>query len=304
MKLYRRLFVLLLAALLLPLSARAAGSNSITIRYDREGQPIAGAAFQLYRMTGTYETAQDAYAAVLTTGQKPLVTAETDAQGTALFSGLDDGTYLLTGTPHKVGDKILEPEMSLLTLPGKDEAGNPLADITVQPKFEVKNDTALIEYRVIVLWEDAPTAYRTLSDQWKHPEVVDVYLYRNGTLEDTVQPGRTNNWQQTWTETDPTAIWAVVEDVPDGYTARYDRDGNTFIIINTPKVEDPSEPTETEPEETKPQENTKPQETTKPSGPKLPQTGQLWWPVPVLALIGFVLFLLGWIRRKESRDET
>lgn len=33
----------------------------------------------------------------------------------------------------------------------------------------------------------------------------------------------------------------------------------------------------------------------------LPQTGQLWWPVPLLALSGMVLFLLGWAgKRKDS----
>ena len=32
----------------------------------------------------------------------------------------------------------------------------------------------------------------------------------------------------------------------------------------------------------------------------LPQTGQLWWPVPVLALIGLVLVGIGLIRRKRS----
>ena len=34
-------------------------------------------------------------------------------------------------------------------------------------------------------------------------------------------------------------------------------------------------------------------------GDRLPQTGQLWWPVPLLALTGSFLFLVGWLRRKE-----
>lgn len=49
---------------------------------------------------------------------------------------------------------------------------------------------------------------------------------------------------------------------------------------------------------------------TKPSGgsgkpsQKLPQTGQLNWPVPVLAAAGMVLFLLGWYLRFGRRRET
>lgn len=36
---------------------------------------------------------------------------------------------------------------------------------------------------------------------------------------------------------------------------------------------------------------------------RLPQTGQLWWPVPLLAMSGMCLFFLGWAgRRKETAD--
>lgn len=33
---------------------------------------------------------------------------------------------------------------------------------------------------------------------------------------------------------------------------------------------------------------------------RLPQTGQLWWPVPVLALAGAALVLVGWFRRRSN----
>ncbi len=44
----------------------------------------------------------------------------------------------------------------------------------------------------------------------------------------------------------------------------------------------------------------------KPSGPHLPQTGQLWWPVPVLLGGGALLILLGvlLLKRRRSKDET
>lgn len=40
--------------------------------------------------------------------------------------------------------------------------------------------------------------------------------------------------------------------------------------------------------------------------PKLPQTGQLQWPIPVLAVLGIILFTIGWILyfgRKNRHDE-
>ena len=38
-------------------------------------------------------------------------------------------------------------------------------------------------------------------------------------------------------------------------------------------------------------------------GGKLPQTGQLWWPVPVLAGAGLGCIAVGLLRRREDRDE-
>ena len=35
----------------------------------------------------------------------------------------------------------------------------------------------------------------------------------------------------------------------------------------------------------------------KPGSPRLPQTGQLWWPVPVLAVLGLAFVAAGWKRR-------
>ena len=69
------------------------------------------------------------------------------------------------------------------------------------------------------------------------------------------------------------------------------------------ETQDTSTDGDTEP--TEPTEPSQPTEPTNPTDtPRLPQTGQLWWPVPILAMSGFVLLLLGWLRRKESRNET
>ena len=43
--------------------------------------------------------------------------------------------------------------------------------------------------------------------------------------------------------------------------------------------------------------------TTSPGGKKLPQTGQLWWPVPVLACGGLGCIVVGLIRKRRAGDE-
>lgn len=34
----------------------------------------------------------------------------------------------------------------------------------------------------------------------------------------------------------------------------------------------------------------------------LPQTGQLWWPVPLLAMAGILFVMIGWMKRKDEKD--
>ena len=64
-----------------------------------------------------------------------------------------------------------------------------------------------------------------------------------------------------------------------------------YDIAAQPKVPLHTEPTE--PPSTDP---------TKPTEPNLPQTGQLHWPVPVLAVSGITIFLLGWAMRTRKRE--
>lgn len=47
---------------------------------------------------------------------------------------------------------------------------------------------------------------------------------------------------------------------------------------------------------------TEPPETPAPG--KLPQTGQLWWPVPVLTSAGLLCIVVGLLRRRGNRDEA
>ena len=52
-----------------------------------------------------------------------------------------------------------------------------------------------------------------------------------------------------------------------------------------------------------PEEPSVPVKPDKPGGGShLPQAGQLWWPVPILALAGIVFFTVGWVRRKTQEN--
>lgn len=45
-------------------------------------------------------------------------------------------------------------------------------------------------------------------------------------------------------------------------------------------------------------------ETTTSTNQKLPQTGQLWWPVPLLLSVGLACVVVGLVRRRRDEDET
>lgn len=63
----------------------------------------------------------------------------------------------------------------------------------------------------------------------------------------------------------------------------------SYNVDASPKVELEKEPEPTTPPPTKPHE------------PTLPQTGQLNWPIPVLAVLGLLLFTAGWLMRFGQR---
>ena len=71
------------------------------------------------------------------------------------------------------------------------------------------------------------------------------------------------------------------------------------LIYDVDASPKPLQPQPSEP--TTPTEPSKPSEPTEPTEPYLPQTGQLKWPIPVLAIIGMVFLLAGLLVLLRSR---
>lgn len=204
-------------------------------------------------------------------GVKPTATAVTDNSGTAKFTDLQQGIYLITGAVQEKDGKRYTPQNALISLPGRNENGDLIYDVAAKPKYEtVDVPTKKITITALKVWQDNEAADR--------PDSVMVQLLKNGSVVDEVVLNQSNSWRCSWGTLDSSALWQVVEKtVPAGYSVQIDRSENHYTITNT-RTDSPTEPTHV-------------------SG-KLPQTGQLWWPVPLLAGAGILLYVYGWLRRR------
>lgn len=337
---YRKIICSLLAVIffLIPVQCFAANSvdvnrnSTITVYFRDEKTPIVGAKFNLYlvaecdkngRLTVTQDfknyrvdfntddkealqaLAQTLEGYALRDDIAPLDSGTTNANGILVFptSGkeLKPGLYLVTGERHTQNDKIYDATPFIVSLPSEDsETGKLNYDVTAVPKYEVKPTPSQSEketYKIIKLWEDEGFEnYR--------PQQITVELLRDGKVFEKVILNEENRWTYKWENLDSSRKWSVVEDVPEGYTVTITQQGNAFIITNkSDKTETTTKPSSSS-STTTPSNNEKTtNQGSTPSSPsedKVPQTGQLWWPVPMLVCLGVLLIVVGLIRRKNG----
>ncbi len=268
--------------LILPVSA-AGGNGSLTLEYAQEG-----VTFQMYQvgqrmedgsleLTGDFtdysvDLSQDDWldtaatlAALAARDQLPADASGVVSDGTVTFSKLENGIYLVVGASNSQGGFYYTPVPFLVELSGQA--------ITAQVKFDQEEEEQPLAYTVKKVWS---------QDQGQdRPDQVTVQLLRDGEVYRSALLNDSNHWSYTWDGLESGHRWQVTEqDVPEGYQMSVSQEGTVFRVTNTWSPEEtPTPPT---PDET-------PSDT-------LPQTGQLWWPVPLLLGAGLLLLLWGGYR--------
>lgn len=199
----------------------------------------------------------------------PLLSQETGEDGRVSFEGLSPGLYLVLGESYTQDNTVYTPSPMLFYLPGQGEDGGWEYEVTASCKFDQEETTdTTVSRKVQKVWKDN-------GNQSKRPEMVLVQLLENGAVVDTVALSEENNWEHTWEGLDASSRWQVAEtNVPDGYTVTVTQEGTLFVVTNTYPGKTPS---------------------------KLPQTGLLWWPVPLLACAGLALVIAGAAARRRGR---
>lgn len=211
---------------------------------------------------------------------EPLNEGTTDSEGKLELSAgkaFSPGLYLVVGERHEQNGNYYAPSPFVVMLPSYDAQGDRwLYDVTANVKYErTPTDAGTVSRKVIKVWDDK-------GNEDGRPKEITVELLRDALVYDTVVLSSENNWRYEWTALDSAYTWRVCEKVPQGYTVSVTQEGTAFIITNTAD------------------ENDGPQN---PDEPKLPQTGQLWWPVPILAVAGLLFLLCGLLVKKRDQNE-
>ncbi len=314
----------------------------LTLTYRDNGVPLVGAVFSLYRVADVDEygelTVTEAFSQfnvdirgrndeawwalastlegyVLRDQVVPADSGITDLWGQLAFptpgKTLTPGLYLVLGSRHQQGGMIYDAQAFMVLLPTLDQEANDWDyHVTAEPKHSVQpapEEGDTVDRRVLKVWRDA-------GYEAQRPQSVTAQLLKDGVVVDAVTLSAANNWRYAWEGLDSGSQWLVVEAAPGAYTVEIVREGDAFVVVNTVQEPDtppgPTPPDDTDiPDGPVPDEDTEPDPGTDipdwppPLGPALPQTGQLWWPVPLLLCAGLFFVAAGLIRRRGASNE-
>lgn len=250
-----------------------------------------------------YQDAADTLENYAVLDQIPAVASGiTDANGVLTASGLEIGLYLISGSPIVIGSECYIPSATLVEMRQQTDG---TIDLATYPKFTVRPVRADSEevYTLKKVWQQDEQALE------QRPTAITVGIYKDGTLQENVTLDESNAWTYTWAGNSSETFRVREQEVPTPYTVVYKKNETQFLIANTRS--------ETSSEETTTTLLTGSTSMTTAAGTssvstagggntgKLPQTGQLWWPVPVLGTTGLLLFAFGCrLHVKRSREEV
>ncbi|MDO5545365.1 MAG: Cna B-type domain-containing protein [Eubacteriales bacterium] len=305
------LFSLLAVVLLLPAGASAAGiidlghAHSLTVTAVYSDMPISGLRLDAYLIANVdqygelsvidryedYEEELDirgkndaawqnmaqilAREILLDPDLKPSRSAVTNSDGVAAFTDIPMGLYLVPGSTIQKNGYVYSTSPFFVMLPEQDLSSTTWS-YHVVANAKPGQEPVRANYEVIKVWKD-----RCHKDQ--RPKSITISLICDGEVYDTVTLPHEGAWRYTWEDLDTNHQWTVTEKKATGYKEpTVQQEGYRFIVTNTCNKSTTS---------------------TGSGKSTLPQTGQLWWPVPVLIAVGLLFVVIGLIRRRSSTDE-
>lgn len=206
--------------------------------------------------------------------------AVTDKNGYVQFKQLNKGVYLILSDKKIENDTIYKPAPVIVSLPSETVEGDYNFDVITDMKYtkeEVPKEPQLVDLNVMKIWRDK-------GNEAKRPKSIQVVLLKDGKAYKEQTLNDDNHWQYEWKDLSSEFEWDVIEDeVPKNYTVGKGKTKDTVVLANTFDDSDDSGDDDS---------GKKPI--------KAPDSGQLWWPVPILAVGGLLFVTLGIIKRKKE----
>ncbi|WP_026651948.1 Cna B-type domain-containing protein [Butyrivibrio proteoclasticus] len=243
---------------------------------------------------------------ILYNNVSPDATVTTNEKGEAHFTNLELGIYLVKTNTVEEEDCTYTFNSFLIAVPGLDENDewvNPVYTVAGRAKCE-KKEKIKNHYLLNKRWSDS--GYEN-----QRPSSITVDIYRDGELYQTVTLSSDNNWTYEW-EYVGSYKWTFAEhiDATLTYSVSLTENGGEYFITNSYNPPDTPDTPDT------PDEPHEPDEPGLPDLPdvlgairdlpavlgarRLPQTGQLWWPLPILVIAGLFLIIKGF--RKNMKN--
>lgn len=173
------------------------------------------------------KSAMDCLAYINEKNLSSMQTLISDDSGIVEFKDLEKGVYLITQTGDESAPYEFSSSPFFVQLPKTDENGNILFEITTSPKNGVTYPQETYEVSVVKLWKDNNNRDNT------RPESIEVGLYGNEELIETVTLSDINNWSYIWSDLSKDIVWDVKEMViPDNYRMSVENNQNQFTITN------------------------------------------------------------------------
>ena len=205
---------------------------------------------------------------------EPLDEYTSDTSGEHTFADLEYGGYMVFNKATATKNSITTVPVFLFLEKDMEVEVKPMEDLT----------TSCEVYKI---WDD--------SNSKNRPDSIVVQLLKgDGTVYKEETLSEKNNWHCEWKDLPEDKYRVVEKKVPSGYKLTASRRGTTWKLTNKKKNTPPG--------------NTPPGDT--PSGggektppgssKKIPQTGQLWWPVGFLLSAGFLCLIIGLLRRRKA----
>ena len=247
------------------------GSISVTLTDKKQSEAIVGAELSLYYVATVIMDENGNLIYDYTNDFKQLDCAIDDAElATKLDSFVSQHSIPSVKTTTNINGTAMCAELPLglyfIKQTGAVEGFAPCTPFLVTVPNE-KDGEYLYDVNASPKTEVTRLTSITIKKVWntdKSTEAADsvtVQLLRNGNVIKTAILNVQNNWQITYSDMPESDAYSIKEvDVPKGFTATYQQKGYVFTVTNTST---------------------------------LIQTGQLMWPIPVLAVSGLLLIAVG-----------